>query len=166
MTELHDSTGQRCHALLRDPLWTRVEPSRGDRCNAPKLKVQMSASANEAVVRLAIDAIWNQGDLDIADQLFSPEYVNLDSQIGDLILGPESVKLSAALYRLAFPNLHVTVNSLTANVDTVVVHWTASRGPPGPDGVLAADRELLTGTTLSRLDGGRIVETRTNWTST
>lgn len=124
----------------------------------------MSPSANEAVVRLAIDAIWNRGDLDMADELFSPEYVNLDSQIGDLVAGPESVKLSAAFYRLAFPDLHVTVEWLAANVDTVVVHWSASRDPPGADGAIAAGQRLLRGTTHSRLSGGRIVETRTDWT--
>jgi hypothetical protein len=126
----------------------------------------MSASANEAVVRLAIDAIWNRGDLDVADELFSPDYVNVDSQIGDLVAGPESIKLSAALYRLAFPDLHVTVEWLAANVDTVVVHWRASRGPPGPDGAITAQQWLLRGTTHSRLFGGRIVETRTDWAGT
>jgi hypothetical protein len=126
----------------------------------------MSASANEAVVRLAIDAIWNRGDLDVADDLFSPEYVNLDSQIGDLVAGPESIKLSAAFYRLAFPDLHVTVEWLSANVDTVVVRWSASRGPPASDGAGTALRRLLTGTTHSRFSGGRIVETRTDWAGT
>jgi hypothetical protein len=126
----------------------------------------MSASANEAVVRLAIDAIWNRGDLDVADELFSPGYVNVGSQIGDLIAGPESIKLSAAFYRLAFPDLHVTVEWLATNVDTVVVHWSASRGPPGPDGAITAQQRLLRGTTHSRLSDGRIVETRTDWAGT
>jgi len=126
----------------------------------------MSPSANEAVVRFAIDAIWNRGDLDVADELFSPEYVNLDSQLGDLVAGPESIKLSAAFYRLAFPDLHVTVDWLSANVDSVVVHWSAGRGPPAPDGAVAARQRLLTGTTHSRLSGGRIVETRTDWAGT
>jgi hypothetical protein len=126
----------------------------------------MSASANEAVVRLAIDAIWNRGDLDVADELFSPEYVNLGSQIGDLVAGPESIKLSAVFYRVAFPDLYVTVDWLAATVDTVVVHWSANRGPPGADGAVAAEQRLLSGTTHSRLSGGRIVETRTDWAGT
>jgi hypothetical protein len=130
------------------------------------LEVQMSASVNEALVRQAIDAIWNHGDLDVADQTFSSEYVNLGSQIGDVVVGPESVKLSAAFYRLAFPDLHVTVEQLIANDDTVVVHWTASRGPPTVNGAFKANQRLLTGTTHGRLAGGRIVETHTVWTAT
>ena len=31
----------------------------------------MSAADNEVLVRRAIEAIWNQGDLDVADELFA-----------------------------------------------------------------------------------------------
>ena len=68
----------------------------------------MSASANEAVMRTAIEAIWNRGDLDVADDVFAADYVNHDGLIADLVRGPEAIKISAALHRLAFPGLHVT----------------------------------------------------------
>ena len=126
----------------------------------------MSASANEAVVRLAIDAIWNRGDLDVADELFSPGYVNVGSQLGDLIVRPGEHQTERGVLSpgLSGPSRHRGVAA--ANVDTVVVHWSASRGPPGPDGAITAQQRLLRGTTHSRLSDGRIVETRTDWAGT
>jgi hypothetical protein len=123
----------------------------------------MSASANEALVRSVIDEIWNKGDLDAADALFGPDYVNHDCQIADLLVGPETVKLTVAFYRLAVPDLHVSVQFLSASRDTVVVCWSASRGPPGLGDAVTTYRHLLTGITSSRLAGGRIVETWTEW---
>ena len=101
----------------------------------------MSASANEALVRRAIEAIWNRGDLDVADELFAPGFVNHNGLITDLVFGPEAIKISAAFYRLAFPDLHVTVEALTITEDTVVLCWTPRRSSEDdPAESEAADR--------------------------
>ena len=124
----------------------------------------MSASAHEALVRLAIEMIWNRGDLDAADQLFGPGYVNHNGLIADLVLGPEAVKVSAALYRVAFPGLHVSVEAINTVEDTVVLRWTAKAAADrlGGGGV-ASKSKSLTGTTRSRIAAGKIVESWTEW---
>jgi hypothetical protein len=68
----------------------------------------MNSESNEARLRRAIEAIWNRGDLDVADELFAPDYVNHDGVISDLVIGPEAITISAALH-LALPNLSVVV---------------------------------------------------------
>ena len=125
----------------------------------------MSASANEALVRRAIEAIWNRGDLDVADELFAPDYVNHNGLIADLVSGPEAIKISAAFYRLAFPDLHVSVEELTIKEDTVVLRWTARRSSVrrSRDGAFTANQKLLTGITRSRLADGKIMESWTEW---
>jgi hypothetical protein len=125
----------------------------------------MLASANEAMVRRAIESIWNRGDLDVADELFAPEYVNHYGLIVDLILGPEAIKISAALHRLAFPGLHVRVEALDPIEDTVVCRWTVSKGSAGRanNDTGALNQQSLTGTTRSRFAGGKIVESWTEW---
>ena len=103
--------------------------------------------------------------LRVADELFAPDYVNHDGLIADLVRGPEAIKVSAALFRLAFPDLHVTVEELNTDDETVVVRWTAqTRGTEDPDGdSLAANQELVKGITRSRLAGGKIIESWTEW---
>jgi len=125
----------------------------------------MSASANESLVRRAVDAIWNRGDLDVADELFAADYVNHDGLIADLVLGPEAIKISAALHRLAFPDLCVVVDELTTDEDTVMLRWTATRAAADriDGGTSASEQGSLTGITRSRVASGKITESWTEW---
>jgi len=43
---------------------------------------------NAELVRRAVEEIWNQGDLTLADVLFAPSYVNHGGLIPDLVCGP------------------------------------------------------------------------------
>jgi hypothetical protein len=127
----------------------------------------MSSSANETLVRRAIEAIWNRGDLDVADELFAPGFVHHHGLITDLVVGPEAIKISAAFYRLAFPTLHVTVETLTIKGDSVVLCWTArsSSADDPENGAFPANHKLLRGITRSRVADGKIVESWTEWNS-
>jgi predicted ester cyclase len=125
----------------------------------------MSAATNEALVSRAIEAIWNQGDLDVADELFGPGYVHHDGLIADLVVGPEAIKISAACHRLAFPDLWVTIDDCNSLDDAVVVHWTAWRVQTRKaiGDAMSSNRTSLTGTTHSRISDGKIVESWTEW---
>ena len=125
----------------------------------------MEAERNGAAVRRAVEAIWNRGALEAADALFAPDYVNHGGLIPDLVRGPEAIKVSAALYRAAFPNLHVVVDDLAADGETVVLRWTARGAPPGTPVALipTGQRGEVTGVTRGRLVGGRIAESWTSW---
>ena len=125
----------------------------------------MVASANEALVRRAIEAIWNDGDLDVADELFAAEYVNHDGVIADLVRGPEAIKISAALHRLAFPDLYVVVEELSTSEETVVLRWSATVGLNSRSRGIAVglNQNSLTGITRSRFADGKIAESWTQW---
>ena len=124
-----------------------------------------AAAADGALVRQAIEEIWNGGDLDLADTLFAPTYINHGGLIPDLVRGPEAIKVSVALYRAAFPEFRVTVLDLLAQGQTVAVRWEAhsppSRAPGGGQGDGAPGR--LSGMTFGRVVRGRILESWTTW---
>jgi predicted SnoaL-like aldol condensation-catalyzing enzyme len=119
----------------------------------------------EAIIRRAIDAIWNRGELPVADELFDPTYVNHDGLIPDLVHGPEAIKISVALFRTAFPNLHVAIEDLRTEGDIVVISWRARRDQPSPSptDATSVDLTLMTGITRSRVARGKIVESWTQW---
>ena len=73
-------------------------------------------------------------------------------------------KISAAFYRLAFPDLNVTVEASTTKGDVVVLSWTARRSA-ADDRAFAASQKLMTGVTRSRLADGKIVASWTEWTA-
>ena len=122
-------------------------------------------AANVAVVRRVVEEIWNGGRAEVADALFSPEYVNHGGVIPDLVRGPEAVKFSVAMLRLAFPDLHVAVDDLTVDGDTVVLRWTARNSPGGAPaaGGPSGEPGRLMETTRSRHAFGKIAESWTEW---
>lgn len=117
---------------------------------------------NEALVRHAIDVLWNHDDLDAADEMFGADYVNHNGLIPDLIRGPEAIKIAVVMCRLAFSDLHITVENSTADGETVVIQWVALQRRSSADGS-AIDATLLRGSTRCRLSAGKIVETWTEW---
>lgn len=124
----------------------------------------MSVSTHEALVRRGIEAIWNHGDFDVADDLFATDYVNHDGLIADLVIGPEAIKISAAMHRLAFPDLHVSVEEVETIEDTVVLHWVAMRqSATQSDSGGESNQESLRGITRTRVADGKIVESWTEW---
>jgi hypothetical protein len=125
----------------------------------------MAMNELAGLVRRAVDEIWNRGRIDLADRLFAPNYVNHGGLIPDLVRGPEAIKLSVTLYRLAFPDLQIAIEDLVADRETVALRWLA-RGTPvasGDTGVVAEGRGALAGVTFSRFAGRQIAESWTYW---
>jgi hypothetical protein len=137
----------------------------GARRDAVKFKESDLAERNARVVRQAVERIWNCGDLCVADLLFERAYVNHGGLIINFVNGPEAIKTSVALYRTAFPDLHITIDRLVPDGEMVDLDW-AAHGLPDAHTLDAAHGnhgETLTGTTRSRLCGGQIVESWTTW---
>lgn len=114
----------------------------------------MAEHVNTALVRRAVEAIWNNGALADADDLFAADYVNHGGLIPDLLHGPEAIKVSVALYRAAFPGLQIRVDGLTAQRDAVLLRWTAQSNQMAGS---------MTGLLVSRVANGTIAESWTAW---
>jgi predicted SnoaL-like aldol condensation-catalyzing enzyme len=108
------------------------------------------------VIRMVIEEVWNQGALDRADIFFAPDYINHGGLIPDVVRGPEAIKFSVALYRLAFPALQIAIEDLAVDGEIATLRWTA-RGEPAGAG------HALSGVTYSRFAGRRIAESWTYW---
>ncbi len=64
----------------------------------------MTEAENETIARRVIEAIFNSGNLDVADELFAPGFIG--HQPGDEpVNGPQGEKELAGMYRTAFPDL-------------------------------------------------------------
>lgn len=87
----------------------------------------MSTETNLALVSRIWDEVWNQGNLDAVDEIFSQTYLgHLPTPTG-VVRGPEEFKQLVRSYRMAFPDVHLTVEDLIGQGDKVVARWT-SRG--------------------------------------
>ena len=108
----------------------------------------MSAEENKAVVRREQEELWNHsGDLDAAEEIFVPDYV-------------EAAKQEAADFRLGFPDVVSTIEDLIAEGDKVVARWTSRATHQGEYmGIPPSGKEVMfTGISVYRIEAGKIAE--------
>ena len=123
------------------------------------------AERGTGVVRRAVEEIWNQGDLGLADLLFAPTYVNHGGLIPDVVRGPEAIKVSVAMYRAAFPGFYISLEAVMAVGEMVDLRWTAHGAPPDsrPQVTPESHGDMLQGTTRGRIAANQIAESWTTW---
>jgi predicted ester cyclase len=81
-----------------------------------------------------IDEIWNEGALDVADEMFSPDYIahmpaDPERERGR---GPEVIKEYVRVFRAAFPDLTVELHALVVDGDEVAARGVVSGTFQGP----------------------------------
>jgi steroid delta-isomerase-like uncharacterized protein len=115
------------------------------------------AEANIATFRRAIDEGWNQGNLEVVDELFAPDFVEHQPGIAP---GREGVKGSIRALRAAFPDLHLAVEDAAAADDRVWLRLLGTGTHDGPFmGLPATGRRIdITVIDVVRVADGRLVE--------
>ena len=86
---------------------------------------------NKALFRRTYEELLNRGDLPVADELVSPDFINHEAPPGR-DRGPESMRGLATMLRTAFPDLHFTIEELVAGGDIVAGRLTMSGTHKGP----------------------------------
>ena len=75
--------------------------------------------SNKALVRRLYEEGFNEGNLDVVDELVAPDVVTHDPIILDAPTGPDSIRGGIEMIRTAFPDFHVEVLDLLAEGDRV-----------------------------------------------
>jgi steroid delta-isomerase-like uncharacterized protein len=121
----------------------------------------MSTEANKAVARRLFEESLNTGNFAVLDELFAPNYRNYFPGMPDP-LDREGWQQVVTMFRIAFPDLHFTVEDIIAEGDTVVLRWT-HRGTHQGDfqGIAPTGKSIMgMGIVFFRLEDGKIVEDR------
>jgi steroid delta-isomerase-like uncharacterized protein len=123
------------------------------------------AQRNKDVSRRLIEEVFNQGKLELLDELAAQDSVGHDAAMPEPTTGPEGMKRLIGNYRTAFPDIRFTIEDQVAEGDRVATRWTA-RGTHEGDlwGISPTGRQsTVTGITIDRIEGGKIAEAWTNW---
>jgi predicted ester cyclase len=122
----------------------------------------VTVDANLAVVRRLLEEGWNQGRLEVLDELVAADAVPAHESASP---GRQSWKDAIAMYRAAFPDLTYRIEDLFGAGDKVVLRWSATAtdtagfmGRP-PTGRQAS----VTGINIYRLAGAILVEHWDEW---
>ena len=126
----------------------------------------MSAESNATAARRVLDEAFNQGKLEVLDQVCSPDVVTHDPAEPEDVRGIEANKERVRMYRTAMSDLHVELDDIFASDDKVATRWRASGTNDGElMGMPATGKHLeITGNSIDRFDAdGKIVETWDQW---
>ena len=120
----------------------------------------MSVEATKAIARRHFEELWARGNLDVADEIYSPAAVGHLRNEPDQIGYPECEKDLVRADGIAFPDGTVTIEDQIAEGDKVVTRWrfrgtnTGSFLGNDPTG-----REVsVSGSHTHRISDGKIVE--------
>lgn len=126
----------------------------------------MAAEANVANARRILEEAWNNGNVGVLDELCAPDCVEHDLSTHAEFYGREAAAERLRGYRVAMPDLHVTIEDLIASGDKVVMRW-CTRGTN--DGEVRGNppthrRCEISGMSIERFDeDGRLAETWYQW---
>jgi steroid delta-isomerase-like uncharacterized protein len=83
----------------------------------------MSAEESKATMHRYL-GVFEQGNIDLLDELLAPDYINHTPATPDLPTGPEGVKGVVSMFRSAMPDLRVVVEDMIAEGDKVATRYT------------------------------------------
>jgi steroid delta-isomerase-like uncharacterized protein len=120
---------------------------------------------NKATVRRWVVEGFNTGNPAIADKIIDPSFNYHHSGLPPVPSGPEGYKQLVALYRGAFPDLHITMEDMVADGDKVVARWTAQGTNTGEMMGMPPTGKTFkaTGMNMFRINDGKVAEVWTNF---
>jgi len=115
------------------------------------------AAQNKTVARRVFEEIFNQGKFQVADEIYSKTFVNHGIHHD---VGLKEDQNAARGWKLAFPDLKMTVLQEIAEGDLVTVLWVGSGTNTGEGNGLPATGKKIEGRgiTIWRIVNGKITE--------
>ena len=120
---------------------------------------------NRQIVQRFMDECWNQGNLNAVSELVANDCRYHDPVFPSLTSGAENIKNHIQTCRNGFPDLTFATDDTIAERNEVVVHWTGTGTHKGEFlGMPPTNKKAsVTGTSIFRIEGGKIVEEWANW---
>ena len=116
---------------------------------------------NKALVRRYFEEIWDKGNLDLIDELFTTDFVRHGpTGTEGEVRGLEEFKDLVRMYRSAIPDLQAPIEDLIAEGDRVVSRWRTRGTHQGElmGNAPTGNQASVTGIIIDRISGGKIEE--------
>ena len=116
---------------------------------------------NKLKVQLFVEAVWNEGQLELIDELVAADYVGRVTCVEGDVVGPQALRRLVSRRRLTHPDLHVKIEEQIAEDDRVATRWRAT---PDRAASLSGHTPCWTGISIIRLLAGKQVDSHTECT--
>ncbi|MGN6173301.1 MAG: ester cyclase [Streptosporangiaceae bacterium] len=117
---------------------------------------------NKLKIRLFVEAVWNEGRLELIHQLVAADYIGHFPCSETAVAGPQGVSRLVSDHRRADPGFYIKIVDQIAEDDRVVTCWQATSA--APDAPPAGRTARYTGITVIRLLAGKQVDSHTECT--
>lgn len=116
----------------------------------------MKANVKEVSRRL-FEELWNQGKLELIDELVDPQFRGNDPLLG--VFDRKAYKEAVKNYRATFSRLTFEIDAMISEGDVVATTWTATGTHTGPFGALAPTGKTATvrGITVAEYEDGKLI---------
>ncbi|HEY4622094.1 MAG TPA: ester cyclase [Gaiellaceae bacterium] len=116
------------------------------------------------IVKRLFEEPWT-GNFEAIDEFVSPDYLGHDPAEPEPIRGPAGVRANIEKYLAGFPGGAITVDEQIAEGNRVATRWTGRGTHTGElAGIAPTGKDVtVSGLTISRFEGGQIVEEWTTW---
>jgi steroid delta-isomerase-like uncharacterized protein len=120
------------------------------------------SEANKAIVHRYVEELLNKGNLAIADEILTTDFVFHGPSTPESIRGPEGFKQLVTTLRTAFPDLHFTAEEKIAEGNKVAGCFTIRGTQQGElFGIPPSGKQFaVRGVDIFRLASGKISEVR------
>ena len=118
------------------------------------------STANEKLIIKYFEDVWNNGKLEILDEIISPNYINHTPGMPNPLPGPEGLKPIVAGIRHAFPDLRYVIENMIVSDSQVAVHTTMHGTHTGDFFGLAPTNKVIkvSQMQIERIENNQIVE--------
>ena len=112
----------------------------------------------------SVQKIWNNGNLNLVDDVYAQDIVVRTSSFPEDIVGLEGYKNWVRGARTAFPDYHITFDEIIVKGDRIVVRFTSTGTHTGPLSMPFGDlpptgkKFRTTGLGIERVQNGKITE--------
>jgi predicted SnoaL-like aldol condensation-catalyzing enzyme len=124
--------------------------------------VKSVTERNKTKVQLFVDAVLNEGRLELIEELVAADFVGHLTGVPSPVVGREEVRRLVSSGRRAYPDLYIKIDDQIAEDDRVVVRWRATAATvvtPGQPPRVAR----VAGVSIVRLLAGKQVDARSEW---
>ncbi len=115
---------------------------------------------NKRKVKLFVEAVWNDGRLELIDELVAADHLGQVPGLKTPVVGPDGVRRLVASRRRAYPDLHIKIQDQIAEDDLVAMRWRATASAPVNQTAPGRPR-CWAGISVIRLLAGKQVEAHT-----
>ena len=122
--------------------------------------ISMLQTKNTHLIKRYFDEVWNNGKLEVLDDIISPDYINHNPGMPSPIPGPDGLKPIVAGVRKAFPDLKYVIENMVVSDYQVAIQTTMHGTHSGDFFGIAPTHKVIrvTQMQIERIVSSKIVE--------